>query len=59
MTPYLKGLHLTIDGWRPGRDDELWPEYSEKPKDQHRQVRMWKWNSESWIEEGETDPEDG
>ena len=20
VTPYLKGLHLTIDGWREGRD---------------------------------------
>ena len=20
MTPYLKGLHLTIDGWREGRE---------------------------------------
>jgi hypothetical protein len=25
ITPFLKGLHLTIDGWRGGRDDELWP----------------------------------
>jgi hypothetical protein len=24
MRPYLKGLHLTIDGWRPGRDDKGW-----------------------------------
>ena len=59
MTPYLKGLHLTIDGWRPGRDDELWPEYSKKPKDSHRQVWVWEWNSENWIEEGETDLENG
>jgi hypothetical protein len=22
--PYLKGLHLTIDGWRQGRDEEGW-----------------------------------
>jgi len=22
MNPYLKGLHLTIDGWRPDRDEE-------------------------------------
>ena len=58
MTPYLKGLHITIDGWRPGRDNELWPEYSQKPKDQQREVQVWKWNSESWMEEGETDRED-
>jgi len=24
IVPYLKGLHLTIDGWRDGRDDEGW-----------------------------------
>ena len=24
LTPYLMGLHLTIDGWRPGRDSEGW-----------------------------------
>lgn len=22
LTPYLKGVHLTIDSWRPGRDEE-------------------------------------
>ena len=24
LTPYLKGLHLTVDSWREGRDDEGW-----------------------------------
>jgi hypothetical protein len=24
MVPYLKGLHLTVDGWRAGRDSEGW-----------------------------------
>jgi hypothetical protein len=24
MIPYLKGLHLTIDSWRPNRDDDGW-----------------------------------
>jgi hypothetical protein len=24
MVPYLKGFHLTIDGWRKGRDSEGW-----------------------------------
>ena len=24
MVPYLKGIHLTLDGWREGRDDEGW-----------------------------------
>ena len=22
LNPYIKGLHLTIDGWRPGKDEE-------------------------------------
>jgi hypothetical protein len=24
MVPYMKGFHLTIDGWRKGRNDEGW-----------------------------------
>jgi len=24
MVPYFKGIHLTIVGWRQGRDDEGW-----------------------------------
>jgi hypothetical protein len=24
ITPFLMGLHMTRDGWRPGRDDEGW-----------------------------------
>jgi len=24
ITPFLKGLHLTLDSWRPGRDSEGW-----------------------------------
>jgi hypothetical protein len=26
--PYLKGFHLTLHGWRPGRDDSGWQEAS-------------------------------
>jgi hypothetical protein len=25
ITPFLKGLHLTLDGWRPSRGPDLWP----------------------------------
>ena len=46
---------LTIDGWRPGRDDKLWSKYSRKAKDQERQMWVWEWERESWIEEGEAD----
>jgi hypothetical protein len=24
LTPYLKGIHLTLDSWRPNRDGEGW-----------------------------------
>mmetsp|Transcript_13380 Transcript_13380/g.19133 ORF Transcript_13380/g.19133 Transcript_13380/m.19133 type:complete len:439 (-) Transcript_13380:1232-2548(-) len=24
MVPYLKGLHLSLDSWRPGRDEDGW-----------------------------------
>lgn len=24
ISPYLKGIHLTLDGWRPNRDPDLW-----------------------------------
>ena len=24
LRPYLKGIHLTLDSWRPGRDDDGW-----------------------------------
>jgi hypothetical protein len=25
ITPFLKGMHLTLDGWRPHRDEDFWP----------------------------------
>jgi hypothetical protein len=24
LVPYLKGIHLTLDSWRPNRDDDGW-----------------------------------
>jgi hypothetical protein len=24
LTPFIMGLHMSIDGWRPGRGDEGW-----------------------------------
>jgi hypothetical protein len=38
LKPYLKGLHLTIDGWRPDRDDQGW-----------RSIRL----KEEWLDENE------
>ena len=37
MMPYLKGFHMTIDGWREGRDKDLY-----KTKSQPR-VRLKVW----------------
>ena len=37
IVPYLKGLHLTLDGWREGRDDEGWkdPGWSKFHRNDH------------------------
>ena len=35
MIPYLNGLHLTIDGWREGRDSEGWRLTPTQIRDQH------------------------
>jgi len=46
MTPYLKGLHQTIDSWRPDRDAEGWkinvlPEDRGYWDDQHEEFVPW------------------
>lgn len=33
ITPFLKGLHLTIDSWRPGRDQDGWRVHTQSPLD--------------------------
>ena len=39
MTPYRKGLHLTIDGWREGHDKDFY-----KIKSQPRVfLKVWEW----------------
>ena len=49
MTPYLKGLHLTIDGWREGRY-----KYFYKIKSQPRVcIKMWEWEHGNWLDERE------
>jgi hypothetical protein len=45
VVPYLKGLHLTIDSWRPGRDAEGW-----KVKKPTNRFTVWEWESERWID---------
>ena len=49
MTPYLKGLHLTIDGWIEGRDKDFY-------KIQIQPwvcLKVWEWELENWLEERE------
>ena len=38
MTPYMKGLHNTIDGWRFNRDSGGW-----KTKGKHLQAMLAEW----------------
>ena len=46
MMPYLKGLHMKIDGWREGRDKYLY-----KTKSQLRvRLKVWKWEHDNWLE---------
>ena len=48
MPPYLKGLHNTIDGWRPGRDgDGFKAPYGVRKK---RPFIIWEWEEEVWLE---------
>jgi hypothetical protein len=34
MVPYLKGFHLSIDGWRKGRDSEGWKYLSQEAQEE-------------------------
>lgn len=47
LTPYLKGLHLTIDSWRPGRDEEGWKSQGSGSQG------FWDDELQLWIELGE------
>ena len=40
MTPFLKGLHLVIDSWRPGRDSDSGWEYRDLYKDEDGDWRL-------------------
>ena len=47
MTPYIKGLQLTIDGWREVHDKEF---YKIRIQPQVR-LKVWEWEHENWLEE--------
>jgi len=52
VTPYIKGLHLTINGWQGGRDEDMWkvnqswdgdggdPDYFATPPSPHAPARV-------------------
>jgi hypothetical protein len=44
LTPYLKGFHLNLDSWRPGRDAEGW-----KDKRFVGEEGFWDESEQSWI----------
>ena len=46
MPPYLKGIHLTLDGWRPDRDAHGYRVQQKKPQ----VPSVWEWESEAWID---------
>ena len=46
---YLKGLHLTIDRWREGRNKDL---YKTKSKPRFH-LKVWEWDHENYLEDME------
>ena len=49
MSPYLKGLHLTIDGRREGHYKDFY-----KIKSQPRvRLKVWEWEHGNWLKERE------
>ena len=56
VSPYLKGIHQTLDGWREGYRSDGW----KAPKKSNR-AQVWQWELEEWLEVEEADlpdPED-
>eukprot|EP00956_Cyclotella_meneghiniana_P004556 scaffold5607_cov45-Cyclotella_meneghiniana.AAC.4 len=48
MPPYLKGLHLTIDNWRPGRDADGFKLKAGVLKE--RPHIAWEWKAEEFVD---------
>jgi hypothetical protein len=51
MVPYLKGIHLTIDAWREGRDAGGFK--VKKPSKKNATFVIWEWEEEQWVEVSE------
>ena len=49
MTPYLKGLPLTTDGWREGHDKDSYKIRSQP----WFSFKVWEWEHKNWLEERE------
>jgi hypothetical protein len=48
MPPYLKGMHLTVEAWRPGRDKDGY-----KLKESELRERphiVWDWSADRWMD---------
>jgi hypothetical protein len=56
MVPYLKGIHLTIDGWWEGRDEEGFKR-RRKAKPKGGGLMTWEWEAERWVDADPTDLE--
>ena len=54
LTPFLKGIHLTLDGWRKGRDAEGWKDNSIS----NTQIEEEDKENEEWYQSDEEDDED-
>ncbi len=52
INPYLKGLHLTIDSWQAGWDEDGWKISSSTSWIWHEDNEDW----ESWSQEGDLNP---
>jgi hypothetical protein len=52
LRPYLIGLHMTIDGWRPNRDTEGWRLQPKMilVKEKVDMSSQYKGDSQTWIE---------
>ena len=54
LTPFLKGIHLTLDGWRKGRDAEGWKDNSIS----NTQIEEEDKENEEWYQSDEEDDAD-
>jgi len=49
VTPYLKGIHLTVDGWRPDRDGDGWRVRKRGKGGDRRVEEEWGGKEVGWV----------